>query len=276
MRHMFWPFVLSSFLLSLAVAQSSSFNCPTPSSACESYKELLQAGDKEIASPYVRYVCFRDSGDEFFVVSVVDPAFYDLYTWSHTKAEYELNLNPKNSRGLVQVHTFVNGVRDFAQEPSVSAAGYWSPTWDHLQFYGKEQGGAVSIDDSQVAFSKRYQSQTKKIVDYSLIIQRSTRRFTEGFNVENDPKAHLDNTGRCAEINLIPSLPSPPEMTDEQQDEAQGLRTKLDYCSSADFDPKDKGYCNSSYIFIEDYQAAAKKATKSSSKQTSTAGAPKN
>ena len=93
------------------------------------------------------------------------------------------------------------------------------------------------------------QAQSGKKVEYTLTMQRSTKRFTENFNVVGDAKASFENSGRCVETNPMPTLPDPPPLTEEQKD----AQEKREFC--ADFsnlsDP-DKGYCNAPFVYIDD------------------------
>jgi hypothetical protein len=203
-----------------AKAQTSAFLCPEGGYAqsCKSYQELVQAKDEDVDGTLV---CFREYTDEFFVINVgfVSESTYSWYHLDH--GLYKVRPGAKQS-GNPYVYTFKNGIHDSAQNPYLIASGTWYALNSNLFFTGHElnvrtSGKASSkpeseldISSDQILLSKHYISQTNKIVDYSLTIQRSTKRFSESFNVAHDSKLSFEDTGRCAEIKQLPKLPEPP------------------------------------------------------------------
>jgi len=256
----------------LGFAAGQQFPCPTHSPGCDSYEELLNAKDPSIASPEVRYACFRDASDEFFVIKAVDPLLLPSlwWKWNPTLATYVPNFAADSSEVSLEVATFSNGVEDDSRMPYIYAQGKWLPMFGNgLHFFGSSRrydsktskwipnrDATASVDDSQVSVELKYDSQTNKKVEYSLTMQRSTKRFKEAFNVIGDPKADFDNTGRCVEVKPMPTLPDPPVLTDEQKDEQQKKDFCLDYSKLS---KSEAGYCLSSFTYIEDYEAAQKK-----------------
>jgi hypothetical protein len=237
------------------------FVCPVSSTACASYQELVTAGDEAVIAD-VRYVCFRELSDQFFVVKLHDPLLYPWfwYKWNPKLAEYELKFDQQTA-GLVQIQTFQNGVASDSTMPNMFVYGKWMATLGSLYYAAnlrsvtaKEVPGSLTIDSSQIATSRTYEAQGGKRVTYSLTVQRSTKRFVEQFSVQNSPKEGFEYEGRCVEIKRLPTLPDPPPLTGDQQ----GQKEKLAYCSDSP-EPEDKGYCASSFTYRDDYEEALKR-----------------
>jgi len=200
------------------------------------------------------------------------------YKWSHTLADYIPNDNAEIAHSWFEVDTFANGVEDDSHVPHVFAEGTWRQLSGQLQYSGSanrwdaklkkrttDPDTFVSVDDTQILYSNNYMSQSGKKVQYSLALQRSTRRFTERFNVVGDPKQSSEDTGRCVEVRDMPKTPDPPELTQDQQDEQQALKDKSEYCASPTRSSSDDGYCMSTYIYVDEYEAAKKKTAKKNS-----------
>jgi hypothetical protein len=257
---------LISFLLSASVvspATGQDLSCPVVSAGCASYKELVKAGDEGVIAD-VRYVCFRESADEFFVVKLHEPvtlrSSWFWYKWNTKLADYEL-VDDRKAPGWVQIQTFQNGVASDTKMPNMFAFGKWMAAFDSLYYAAdlqpataKDKSGTLTIDSSQIAINKPYESQTGKRVTYSLAIQRSTKRFVEAFNIQGSPQDNISQDGRCIEIKPLPVLPEPPQLTEDQQ----GQRDKVAYCSDSP-EPSDKGYCASPFTFKDDYEEAQKR-----------------
>jgi hypothetical protein len=203
-----------------ASAQSSAFQCPEGgyAQACKSYQELAQAKDEDVDA---NLVCFREYTDEFFVI-YVGYVSEITYTWYHLDHGYYTVRPGAKQSGTAFVYTFKNGIQDSAQNPYLVASGNWFALNGNLIFTGHEwtfrnTGKAskpesqLDISSDQISLAKHYISQTNKVVDYSLTIQRSTKRFSESFNVRpHDSKLSLETTGRCVEVKQLPKLPEPP------------------------------------------------------------------
>src|SRR5215475_7222353 len=117
-------------------ATGQEFVCPVVSVGCTSYKELVNARDEGVISD-VKYVCFRESVDEFFVVKVHAPlalsysAFW--YKWNSKLADYELSYD-RRALGIVQLQTFQNGVANETTMPSIYAFGKWAAVVDSFSY----------------------------------------------------------------------------------------------------------------------------------------------
>lgn len=278
-----WPIILGvvlikSFLLS---AQTAGFACPDQSenAACDSYLELLRAEDKAVTNSGVRYVCFRDYADDFFTIQVGDPflAPFQWYQWNKKLAKYTVKSPRDLPEAFSTIRTYRGGVGDDTQMPALFTVGKWiylgfSPGGE-MTFQAQptrfDSGTKQQVRDSdtfftmgrdQVEFSTGYTSVAKQRVRYSLILQRSTGRFRESFTFPNSPRQNSEGSGRCMEINALPKLPDPPELSEEQEAEKQ----KLDYCldppQSDEWSVADRNaYCASSFIYKDDYLAAPQK-----------------
>jgi len=225
------PYVLALSLLFSCQPQTISQSQPTSpqtpvsqcpeggyAQACQSYKELVQAKDEDVEA---NLVCFREYTDEFFVINVGYVSEF-TYTWYHLDHGYYTLRPGAKQNATAFVYTFKNGIQDSAQNPYLIASGTWFALNSGFIFTGHEwnfrtTGKASSkpesqldISSDQILLSKHYISQTNKVVDYSLTIQRSTKRFNESFDVAHDSKLSFQETGRCAEIKQLPKLPEPP------------------------------------------------------------------
>jgi hypothetical protein len=264
-------FVLTILLL-VDFAAGQQFSCPTQSAGCSSYEELLKAKDQAVASTDVRYVCFRDYSDEFFLIKASEPLLlsFQWWKWNPTSAAYLVNPGAQSREVYLGAETFSKGVEDDSRIPYILSMGKWVLGFgENLQYYGSarhidsktgkwvpNQDATASVDDSQVLIAMKYEAQSEKKVEYSLAIQRSTKRFHESFNVIGDPKAGFENTGRCVEVNPMPKLPDRPTLTQEQID----AQDKSDLCSDyTKLSESEKGYCMSSFVYQEDYEASLKK-----------------
>ncbi|GEM_PF-7118709 len=199
--------------------QTPAFPCPEEryAQACQSYQELVQAKDEDVEA---NLVCFREYTDEFFVINVGYVSEFP-HTWYHLdRGDYALRPGVKQS-GTAFVYTFKNGIQDGAQNPYLVASGNWFALSGNLIFTGHEWNfrntgkaskpeSQLDISSDQISFAKHYISRSNKVVDYSLTIQRSTKRFSESFNVAHDSKLNLETAGRCVEIKQLPKLPEPP------------------------------------------------------------------
>ena len=178
-------------------AQTSSFSCPDSSEkqACDSYSELVQAGDKGVTGGDVKYVCFRDHADEFFVIDVRDPFLspWELYEWNKKLARYTLKnwqQIPK-PQSYSSIQTYGGGVENDSTIPSIFVLGSWTyfgfaanneltyraqPTISEPKT-GKQVPDLstfLSVNSDQVEFFQAYTSVTKQKVQYSFVLQRWT------------------------------------------------------------------------------------------------------
>jgi hypothetical protein len=63
-------------------------------------------------------------------------------------------------------------------------------------------GGMVSVQSSQFEASVRYKNQLDKDIDYHLLIQRSTGRFSESYTNGGEKMPFSENQGRCIRLPL--------------------------------------------------------------------------
>lgn len=178
--------------------------CPDPRAkqSCESYRELVEANDKELPSRIDdRYFCFRQEADQFFAVAFSKP----LPTkWDEERKQLVVD-EASSSPGSGFAETFSNGVQDSRVVPYVFFSGTWHSylgAWhfasDTLNFKKEDSSRmpGVTISDSQVAIQYKYENSSNVKIRYTLTIQRSTGRFAEEFQGELKSAAY-SNTGRC-------------------------------------------------------------------------------
>jgi len=108
--------------------------------------------------------------------------------------------------GSGSIHSYKDGIEDFAVMPSLSFSGTWTPsdsglfTSDTLNFKNQDESDpnvGVSIDPSQFAAGYKYKNKLDETMLYSLTIQRSTGRFSESFQEESKQTPFKTRTGRC-------------------------------------------------------------------------------
>lgn len=225
------------------------FSCPSASeSACDSYQELVKAADPEVTSPTVKYACFHDDDDVFFTIQASrDYVPADtFYKWNEWTAQYDLYGHPVP--GSVYLQTYVRGVQDESRMPSIYTAGHWSLSETESTYVG-EKLGSVFIDDDKIFADSSYHNLEGKKVEYSLTIQRSTKRFSENF-LGDTGSIDIMHTGRCIQLGDLPKAPNPPQLTNDQKAE----KDKHDYCYGPNLPDSDAGYCTSPFIYSDDYQ----------------------
>jgi hypothetical protein len=101
------------------------------------------------------------------------------------------------------VNEFVNGINEHKTMPVHTFRGTWSVPYDPLFTTGTvnlkaaDDHSDVTVDSSQVSAAARYKNQADKNIDYTLLIQRSTGRFTERYTSEGEQTPFLEQQGRC-------------------------------------------------------------------------------
>jgi hypothetical protein len=169
--------------------EAPSVNCsdaPT-SKACGSFKQLLEAHDKDIldsiSSP-TSYVCFRPNEDVFLIFHVKDPTEYfwlRLDDSSKGEKQYGSPVLAEFRNGLLYRTT--NGI------------GYWfrsSPTEKEPIFKSRpdenyNDGATVIIAGTEISIDHTFKNQNGGTTQYSLTIRRSTGRFIETFASADTP-----------------------------------------------------------------------------------------
>jgi hypothetical protein len=188
------------------------FTCPDPlaAEACKSFEELYKAGDKglTLASRWeTGYVCFRQNEDQFFVLTLNKPLF-PLHWDKETKSP--IPDDDATAYGFGSVNAYSNGVNDFSIMPIFEFAGRWTPagpTLSATRINGEDNPdpthNGISVDPEQINATWRFKNRFDKDVDYHLVIQRSTGRFTETYTEPPSHVAFAEQHGRCS------PLPSP-------------------------------------------------------------------
>jgi hypothetical protein len=192
----------------------SAFECPDKDSAkaCASFLELWRASDEgvrpDVSANGVAYVCFRQPDDEFFVFSLDGPLF-QMHFDPETKKRVPVDSAVSRRFG------FVRGFKDGIAESSITPITMFSGNWTYIgePFFvatrinvtnippeGDDSGSGINIDPWQVSAQLRYKSRLDKNIDYRLVIQRSTGRFSESYTEESAKVPFSERTGRCSKI----------------------------------------------------------------------------
>ena len=228
------------------------FVCPTASGGCNFYRELVEAKDEDITQDDLRYVCFREYGDDFFLITISQPyaSPKTWYQWDVATKLYELNYSAK-ARATFSARSYHAGVEASTSQPGMFLIGSWQPGLNTMLFNAADSHETTTAyaDKSQLTIVRKYESVSDKKIEYSLTIQRSTLRFAEEFNVVGNAKDSFTQRGRCSEVNPLPQIPKPPPLTQEQKDE----RDKFEYCENSP-EASDKEYCASSITYRDDYE----------------------
>jgi hypothetical protein len=185
-------------------------NSPCPDAiyqkACDSYAELLKAKDDgvriNVGQGGVALVCFRKDADSFFVFRLGGP----LWTKGHFDADKKTYL-PDHDAVSWQVGTVVEFVDGISQNRTMHLqvfSGDWSlpddPTFvaDKINLQATDNNlSSLAVDRRQVSGTLRYKNALNKNMDYGLVIQRSTGRFTETYTQEGEQIPTLEQQGRC-------------------------------------------------------------------------------
>ncbi len=198
-----------------AKGRNAQFTCPDSfaAEACKSFEELYRAGDEGVyveaasVSKNTGYVCFRRGSDEFFVIWLTQPSFL-----KHLDGETH-KLVPNDDAtdsGLGHIYAFAHGIEDFSLQPSFYFLGIWSeplaPTFEAMKIDGQEISDpdhfGFAVDPYQFSAARRYKNRAGKDIDYKLVIQRSTGRFSESFTEDSAKFPFLETNGRCSRLPL--------------------------------------------------------------------------
>ena len=175
-----WVLLLMLVVSAPAMAQSkprqSKSKCPAPryQTACDSYQELLKAGDEDLSSARLKgnigLVCFRPNVDSFFVIVLDGPPPATVPTLF----------------GVGGITEFVNGIAGNHTMPISIVSGAWTKVAGNFFFVADrvnvtiaDAQNAFAVSSDQVHAQARYKNASGQDVDYQLVIQRSTGRFTE-------------------------------------------------------------------------------------------------
>jgi hypothetical protein len=194
-------------------ATTFNFRCPDSlaEKACKSFEELWRAGDEGLRPPSVRdsvaYVCFRQPRDAFFVVFIYGPVFTQKHYDPYLK-----KLIPDDDASSIEpgyIRAFVDGIEDEQAGPVHRFSGEWTYLVGDLLFSAKRMDSkdvsdsdtvGFSIDPQQVSAAVQYTNQLGKPVNYKMVIQRSTGRFSEKYTEESEKVPFSETTGRCSKL----------------------------------------------------------------------------
>jgi hypothetical protein len=162
------------------------------SKACSSFKQLLEAHDKDIldslSSP-TSYVCFRPNEDAFVIFHEDAPGPYRWQKLDEGAGERQL--------GVPVLAEFRNGVV-YRITPGFGSWFRSSPDAEPLfKSRSDEQfndGATILIDDTEISISHPFKNQNGETTQYSLTIRRSTGRSLETFASGNTPIATYSGT----------------------------------------------------------------------------------
>jgi len=188
--------------------------CPDKSydRACKSFEELVRAGDKAVtptaSTGGVALVCFRQPEDEFFILDLGGPGTWSSRHFDSIKKAIVPDVDAV-SRALGSMWSFANGVEDQSRMPIRTIDGVWEFPGLDLTFDAKkvnskdvDEHSGVLVSESQIEASVRFQNRLQKNIDYRLVIQRSTGRFTETYTDESGKLPFQEGQGRCARLPL--------------------------------------------------------------------------
>jgi hypothetical protein len=190
-----------------------SFVCPDPLAvkACNSFSELRRAGDDGVRASVseggIAYVCFRQPEDEFFVFALAAPIFRKTHLDPQTKKRSPDDDAVSRQTGFVSA--YVNGIADFGSIPLSTFSGDWRVLFGSSWFEAQRinnvdisdpKTAGLSVDPSQVYAAFRYKNRFDKDLDYRLVIQRSTGRFSETYTEESAKVPFSEKNGRCSRL----------------------------------------------------------------------------
>jgi len=167
-------------------AKPPSVNCPEAqtSKACHSFKQLLDAQDKDILhslSLPPSYVCFRPGEDAFLIVNVEEPR---PYGW---KKLDDNGVEEQQFKSSVKLTEYKEGVFNSIK----NGREVWrrSSPDDEPLFYseateGLFKGLKIVVDEAEITIDYPFNNQNGGTTQYSLTIRRSTGRFIEAFTSE--------------------------------------------------------------------------------------------
>ncbi len=162
------------------------------SKACNSFKQLFEAHDKDIldrlSSP-TTYVCFRPKEDVFLIFHVTEPTPNDWERAEHSRETQKAAAVFAEFRNGVNYHdTFAPGVwirmNSFDKDPFFKFPDQYA--------HDRE---SVFIDPAEITIDYPFDDQHGGTTQYSLVIRRSTGRFLETFAVKTT--ASSTNSGTC-------------------------------------------------------------------------------
>jgi hypothetical protein len=189
--------------------------CPSEQAAdaCVSFFELYRAKDRAVlpVPGDTAYACFREEKDEFFVIEFSNPEFIPQLD---TKTRLRVFPKDASNDGYGSVTAFSKGIEDSTVHPIGSFQGKWKhPSFPRFTSDApddgkeREQTPSILIDSSQFEASHRFKNRFDKPVDYHLVMQLSTGRFSETFTEDKEKFPFVAQTGRCLKYPIkLPAL----------------------------------------------------------------------
>jgi hypothetical protein len=185
--------------------------CPDHDSgvACSSFEELVKADDTDMMHDLAQqdhvYTCFRPQQDVFLEIYYSDP---DDGVWQKD----EKAPNTSFLRGEAEVRYYKSGIASTAM--SFHSEGKWTyplgeaganssnpETTDSGAVFDSEN---VQIRGSRFEASQVYKNESGVNIHHAVVLQLSTGRFTEKFDMQPSGEAVDEYSGRCFVLPLAP------------------------------------------------------------------------
>jgi hypothetical protein len=178
----------------------------------------VKAGDSGVRlvdARDVNLVCFRRDRDSFFVFNLSTPSrsarertAWDK--WREVGAGKQAPDSGAKADGYGWVVEYNDGINSESRTmPMQQFEGKWSVPWSPVfraQTINNEEVNdrtLLRVDDLQLQADMRYKSRnSRKSIDYELLVQRSTGRFSERYTEDKQREPFTELTGRC----VVPSL----------------------------------------------------------------------
>ena len=152
------------------------------------------------------YICFRPKEDVFLDVMFPDPSDLDP-DWREADAE-DLKVwgfvnGPLIQREITgpEVQYYKNGISD--ENAAIGAIGLWSyvpsmfATSSDAIFSAAAKERNIKIDRERFVASETYKNKDDEEIEHTVILQRSTGRFSEKYNAVPSGNTILSYSGSC-------------------------------------------------------------------------------
>jgi hypothetical protein len=162
--------------------------------ACGSFKQLLDAHDKDILDSLSRrptYVCLRPNEDAFLIFHVEPPS---PYGWRTAEDGVSQTQESKSSANLTEYRDGVFYTIKDVRAPWYRSSADSDPLFHSESTEGMFKGLKVTIYPTEIFIGYPFDNQSDGTNTYSLTIRRSTGRFVETLETESRTVAHL---GSC-------------------------------------------------------------------------------
>lgn len=163
--------------------------------ACGSFKQLLDAHDKDILDSLSRkttYVCLRPNEDAFLIFHVEPPS---PYGWRKAEDGVGQTQESKSSANLTEYRDGVFYTIKDARAPWYRSSADSEPLFHSEPTEGMFKGLKVTIDPTEVFINYPFDNQSGGTTKYSLTIRRSTGRFVE--TLETESRTVATHSGSC-------------------------------------------------------------------------------